>query len=155
MYVALYLMLGVAFTGGLFWALAQITARQGRLNAEMTRLERLSAEVSMSAEAILDLVDERMEQLNAMLSVVEQKAEARSDDSVAALVTPTVLPPTPTVNEAASPTPPPPQNYQDLRTAVWVLAGQGKTAADIAQALNIPRGEVQLMLNLQTGRVTA
>jgi hypothetical protein len=42
MLTIVYLLLGVAFMGGLFWALTQITARQRKLNAELARLERLA-----------------------------------------------------------------------------------------------------------------
>ena len=49
----LYLLLGLAAIGALAFAFYQVTARQRRLMAELTRLERLTAEVVMSAEAVL------------------------------------------------------------------------------------------------------
>jgi len=183
MYVALYLTLGVALMGGLFWTLTQITARQRRLNAEMIRLERLAAEVSMSAEAVLDKVDERIDQLAALLARAEQTAQGQVEGSAAAPATSqepgpaprkrkrsrprttpqpapehsaaAVAPEAPAVIETPLPTPPPLQKYQDLKTAVRELADQGRTSGDIAEELGLPRGEVQLMLNLGTRKVTA
>lgn len=167
MLTIVYLVLGLAFMGGLFYALMQITARQRRLTAEMTRLERLAAEVSMNAEAILDRVDERTHQLLELM----ERAEARV---AAAASVPT---PAPTAAQApvtwAAPAPAPQpvipaplepealpeptsmQKYQGMRASVWHLADQGKSPSDIAHELGIPRGEVLLLLNLRTKKVTA
>ncbi|HWI63612.1 MAG TPA: hypothetical protein VNT75_17395 [Symbiobacteriaceae bacterium] len=164
MLTIVYLVLGLAFMGGLFYALMQITARQRRLTAELTRLERLAAEVSMNAEAILDRVDERTHRLHELM----ERAEARVAAAVAAPV-PVAAPapvatPAPVVTPAAVAAPPEPeelpeptsmQKYQGMRTAVWHLADKGKNPSDIAQELGIPRGEVLLLLNLRTKKVTA
>lgn len=142
-----YLLLGLALMGGLFYALTQITARQRRLNAELTRLERLAAEVSMNAEAIFEQVDERMGRLDDLV----KSAQGRVDVSA---VAPQVQKETP----AQAPTLPPPtsmQKYQEVRAAVWTLADRGDDPITIAQALGIPRGEVQLMLNIRGRKVTA
>ncbi|HYF93940.1 MAG TPA: hypothetical protein VD969_17130 [Symbiobacteriaceae bacterium] len=167
MLTIVYLLLGVAFMGGLFYALMQITARQRRLNAEMTRLERLAAEVSLNAEAILDRVDERVDRLNDLL--------ARAEAAVAAVPEPAApeVAPTPVAeeeapkkkrtrkpkeaagSEAATPAPTSIEKYQKLRDAVRTLSDQGKDPSDIAQELGIPRGEVLLLLNLRAKKVTA
>lgn len=160
MLTIVYLMLGLAFMGGLFWALMQITARQRRLTAELSRLERLAAEVSLNAEAILDRVDERTDRLNELLERAEA-AVAR----VPAVPAPAPVVPAPVV---AAPAPAavaepeedlPPQaptsiqKYQGLRAAVWLLADHGQSPSDIAHELNIPRGEVLLLLNLRSKKV--
>jgi hypothetical protein len=178
MLTIVYLLLGVAFMGGLFWALTQITARQRKLNAELARLERLAAEVALNAEAILDRVDDRADRLNELMT----RAEARVAEAVAVQTPPppVVEAPAPAAEaappkkkrtrKAAAPAPaaevsPEPEagtnpptpiaKYQELRGAVWTMADQGKSPTDIAQALNVPRGEVQLLLNLRAKKVTA
>lgn len=210
-----YLILGLGFVGGLYYALTQITARQRRLNAELTRLERLAAEVAMNAEAILERVDERIERLNEIAEAAEitvTSARAAVEVHVQAPpVAPVAAPapaqasvpapaPAPGAEEAqparkksrprkapavqAKPKAPPepvaqapaaPQpesepsgpveakpegikslsKYQELRTSVFALADQGKEIGEIAQALGVPRGEVQLILNLRGRKVTA
>jgi hypothetical protein len=184
MQAALYLLIGLAVMGGLFWLLMQITARQRRLDAELTRLERLAAEVAMNAEALLEQVDERMDQLHDLLAVVEAKAAPR--EAVPREAAPREATPAPgkrgrrRKQKEAKPAPPEPsaaaqaagateaapepapdrpgapgQKYQELRPAVWALADQGKDPGAIAQELGIPRGEVILMLNLRSRKVTA
>ena len=59
----LYLVLALAAVGALAYAVYQVTVRQQRMLAEITRLERLTAEVTMSAEALLDEIDQRMARL--------------------------------------------------------------------------------------------
>lgn len=148
MQIAIYLLLGAGLMGGLYWALTQITARQRRLNAELTRLERLSAEVSMNAEALLEQIDERMEQLQEMLARVAAAAGAvtqQPDPNVAEAA------PTPVVE---APAPIPGQRYQQMRATVWTLADQGKDLGEIARELGIPRGEAELLLNLRGLKVT-
>ncbi len=206
---AVYLVLGLVLIGGLYYALTQITARQRRLNAELTRLERLAAEVSMNAEAILDRVDERIDRLNELTTDVESRMNAlrtavaeqsatleRTGPEAKASSTakPEAAPepstgtapkqrksrkkthpaPDPEVTvqtapeaaPAASSEPSPAEvaspakttsldRYQQLRTAVFTLADQGKGAGEIAQELGVPRGEVQLILNLRGRKVTA
>ncbi len=165
---AIYLLLGVGLMGGLFYALTQITARQRRLTAELTRLERLAAEVSMNAEAVLERVDERMEQLTAMLAQVSsavEAAQAAAAQPPAPAPAPAVAaepkkrkrapkveaqPPAPEANEPTSI-----QRYQQVRSAVWAMADEGKELGEIAQALSIPRGEAELMLNLRGRKVRA
>jgi len=169
MLTIVYLLLGLAFMGGLFYALTQITARQRRLQAELTRLERLAAEVSLSAEAILDRVDERTHQLTQLV----ERAEARVTAAVAAPVVeaPVAEAPKkrsrkkkveepasvvePVAEAPAAQAPTPIQKYQDLRASVWAMADKGRDAAEIAQSLGVPRGEVQLLLNLRKRKVTA
>jgi hypothetical protein len=178
MQAALYLLIGLAVMGGLFWLLMQITARQRRLDAELTRLERLAAEVAMNAEALLEQVDERMDQLHDLLAVVEAKAapqEAAPEKVASEKAAPAhgkrggrrrkqkEAPAAPTPEAAPEPAPEPApdrpgapgQKYQELRPAVWALADQGKDPGAIAQELGIPRGEVILMLNLRSRKVTA
>lgn len=203
---AIYLLLGLGVVAGLYYALTQLMARQRQLNAELTRLERLAAEVAMNAEAILEHVDERIDRLAEISAEVEAKAEAtlslieaavhaekahrtqaapkpneagqsgfRDEPAPAnwqgkqaqrpAAQTPSLelteegapdVPPAPT-EEAAGPdlSSAPLQRYQETRSAVFALADQGKTAVEIAQALGVPRGEVQLLLNLRNRKVTA
>jgi len=69
-----YLLLALAVIGALAYALYQVNARQKRLMAELTRLERLTAEVTMSAEALLDEVDQRAQRLSQLAAELEQKA---------------------------------------------------------------------------------
>jgi hypothetical protein len=170
-----YLLLGLALMGGLLWALTQITARQRRLDAELTRLEQLSAEVTMNAEAVLERVDERIEQLTQLLA----QLEARAQVAAAEQQEPGPAPPAPegeqappprkrrgrsakarsvevevgAAPESGHPAPTPAQRYQELRARVSALADQGKSPAQIAQELGIPRGEVELMLNLRVKQV--
>lgn len=155
---AIYLTLGLAIMGGLFYALTQITARQRRLNAELTRLERLAGEVALNAEALLDRVDERAMRVGELLGRAEALtagiSRARPPEVVA-------LPPTPAVPAREEPVPesqaPPTslQRYQAMRTSVWSMADKGMDPLAIAQALSIPRGEVLLMLNLRARRASA
>ncbi|HYG60753.1 MAG TPA: hypothetical protein VD902_21975 [Symbiobacteriaceae bacterium] len=151
-----YLLLGVAFMGGLFYALMQVTARQRRLTAELTRLEQLAAEVALNAEAILDRVDERTHRLHELMERAEAMAEAAaSEPAPAQAPVPEAVPePAPEVSpEPAAPTSI--EKYQAMRTAVWQKADMGKSPSEIAQEMGIPRGEVQLLLNLRTKKVTA
>ena len=48
----------------------------------------------------------------------------------------------------------PADRYSDLRQSAFALADQGKSVLEIAEALSIPRGEVQLMLNLRGRKVS-
>lgn len=179
---ALYLVLGLGLVAGLYYALTQITARQRRLNAELTRLERLAAEVAMNAEAILEQVDERIDRLNQIAAAVEATAAAARAAVEAAAQAPLtatapVAPgaqaapeapaapaavesrPTPkkrrTPKEPATSPEPLTAKYQELRSAVFALADEGKEVGEIAQKLGVPRGEVQLILNLRGRKVTA
>lgn len=166
-----YLVLGLALIGGIFWTLTQVTARQRRLQDELTRLERLAAEVALSAEAILDRVDDRTERLQALLASVEAAAAAAVDEQAPPPATEQEPAPkkrggrrkkdqTPAepVAEAAAAQELPPasiERYQALRTRVLELSDAGKELGEIAQLVGVPRGEVQLMLNLRTRKVTA
>lgn len=209
---AIYLLLGLGVVAGLYYALTQLMARQRQLNAELTRLERLAAEVSMNAEAILEHVDERIDRLAEITAEVEAKAEATlslieavqagkagevspaqaapkpGEPEVRAIPAPAkkqakprkrqgaqTSPQAPTaeapkagsrpakakepVKEAEEPAKDIPpaslQRYEETRSAVFALADQGKSPVEIAQALGVPRGEVQLMLNLRNRKVTA
>lgn len=215
---AVYLVLILAAVGALLYLLTQVAGRQRRLNAELARLEHLTAEVAMTAEAMLDRVDERIERLSRIADRVEAKVAARAaaleqEESLAAAAQatataqpvaaaqPSVAAP-PSVAEAAAPastttpaprkrgrprknplpeqapaapvqqaaapapTPAAPAASQpavqpgtsfahrnDKVQAVTALAREGKSVAEIATALAIPRGEVQLILNLR--KVTA
>ena len=146
-----YLVLGLIALGGLLYLLSQITLRQRSLHAELTRLERLAAEVVMGAEAVLDRVDERAQRLQHLLAAVEARAKA---EGVAPAPAPDPAPdsaPERQAQPASAPTSL--QRYQQIRAAVWALAEQGKGQAEIARALALPTGEIQLMLNLR-GRKT-
>jgi len=196
MTTVIYLFLGLATIGAMCWVLMQLTARQRRLNAELTRLERLSAEVSMNAEAILDRVDERMDRLTQMVDQVEgrvaQAAVAMPQTEPVVAPHPAVEPvmPEPSKPVAAEVQPAPPEpkkrgrprknpppeapaqhaavahkpdvpppasmpRYQEVRSAVWSHSDKGLTATEIAQQVGIPRGEVLLLLNLRSQKVTA
>ncbi|WP_374712442.1 hypothetical protein [Symbiobacterium terraclitae] len=72
-----YLLLALAVIGALAYALYQVNARQNRLMAELTRLERLTAEVAMSAEALLDEVDRRAQRLSQLAAELEERAAAQ------------------------------------------------------------------------------
>lgn len=187
MEAAIYLLLGLAVAGALIYAMMQVNARQQRLHAELTRLERLSAEVTMNAEAVLEQVDQRIERLNQLAAALEARAQytaepaaeaeapthpartrKRSQGQRAAKVSgnreskqataageemaqaaqPEVQPePGPQAEPPSSKDPA--DRYTDRRQAVFALADQGKSPLEIAEALAIPRGEVQLMLNLR------
>lgn len=72
----LYVLLALAVVGALAYAVHQVTVRQRRILAEITRLERLTAEVTMSAEALLDEIDERMARLRDLAAQLEKRAAA-------------------------------------------------------------------------------
>jgi hypothetical protein len=133
--------------------------------------------VALNAEAILDRVDERADRLNELMARAEARvAEAVAVQSPAPVEAPVEAPaveappkkkrtrkaaaPAPAAEVAPEPeavtnSPTPIAKYQELRGAVWAMADQGKSPSDIAQALNVPRGEVQLLLNLRAKKVTA
>jgi len=170
---AVYLVLGLCVIAGLAYVLMQVTARQRRLNAEMTRLERLAAEVTMNAEVVLEQVDLRIERLQKVVAEAEAKVaalQAAPPATPAAAGPPASRPaepanPAPEAMAAPAPEPEAPaaaggqltsmERYQQMRTAVWTLADQGRSVLEIAQALGVPRGEVQLLLNLRGKKVTA
>ncbi|HEY3367231.1 MAG TPA: hypothetical protein VGK74_19415 [Symbiobacteriaceae bacterium] len=211
--MTLYLLLGLGVFGGVFYALTQIAGRQRRLHAELTRLEQLTAEVAMTAEAMLDKIDERIERLNRIANRVDAQVESRVQAldnlpeaappaalqaesaplavpaALAAAVQPAAAAEPPTTSRkrgrprkhpvpsgqqaAAAPqtpaqttlaqplapqsdpgqaaTDPSPRNAKVQ--SVYALAAEGKTVPEIAAALSLPRGEVQLILNLR--KVTA
>lgn len=181
MEVAVYLLLGLAVAGALIYALMQVNARQQRLHAELTRLERLTAEVTMNAEALLDQVDERIERLQQLAAVIEERAKASLANPlpVPAAEPAPALVQAPTSAEAQAPaegapsmavaSPPPAEpaseatpaeakpggRYDHLRQSAFAMADQGKSPLEIAEALLIPRGEVQLMLNLRGRKVSS
>ncbi|MFZ5826800.1 MAG: DUF6115 domain-containing protein [Bacillota bacterium] len=187
MEAVVYLLLGLAVVGALVYALMQVNARQQRLHAELTRLERLAAEVAMNAEAVLEQVDQRIERLNRLAAAVEAKAQSAQPEEVpqpaptqekakakkrapkaaskaeaaktAAAQAPAEEPPVQAEPPAAESAPPPApktpaERYSGLRQSVFALADQGKSVLEIAEALSIPRGEVQLMLNLRGRKVS-
>lgn len=94
----LYLVLALAVVGVLAYAVYQVTVRQQRILAEITRLERLTAEVTMSAEALLDEIDERMARLNDLAAqleiraVAEVQAQAQSQSKAKARTGPQAVP---------------------------------------------------------------
>lgn len=158
---AIYLVLGLAVVAGLYYILTQITARQRRVNAELTRLERLSAEVAMNAEAVLERVDERIDRLNALVVEVEVRM-AKAPPAPMPEAEPVVEPereperePEPVAAPEEAAATPARRDYQEARTSVWALADQGKGAGEIATLLDMPRGEVMLLLNLRGRKVTA
>ena len=158
----LYLLLALAVVGALAYAVYQVTVRQQRVLAEITRLERLTAEVTMSAEALLDEIDERMARLNELAAQLEIRAvaelQARAEEGAGGAPEPEPAPPKrerkgPSGSgkevSAGEPVHGPADRYGDLRQAVWRLADEGKDAVAIAEALGVPRGEVLLLLNLR------
>lgn len=173
--VVVYLLLGLGVVGALYYAVTQITVRQRKLDADMTRLERLAAEVAMNAEAILERVDERIEQLERLSAELEARAaqmqasppvplaEAapakprRSRPRQSAARAAQDAAPVPAAESPASPGKPsqPKPNYAEIRARVYAMADAGHDALDIAQALGIPRGEVQLILNLRGAKMNA
>lgn len=72
--VVFYTLLGLAVIGAIAYALYQVNLRQKRMDAELTRLEQLTAEVTMNAEAVLDQVDQRVEKLNQLAAAMEARA---------------------------------------------------------------------------------
>ncbi len=188
----LYLLLGLAAIGALAFAFYQVTARQRRLMAELTRLERLTAEVVMSAEAVLDEVDQRVAELKRLAdalasapgegragSTPSDRASAETEEptptptQTAAQMPPQELPETPAQTPVQAATRAPAQKpaeepagsvpqhgdadrsadrYTAAREAVYRLTDEGKSPVEIAEALGLPRGEVQLILNLR-GRI--
>lgn len=156
MTTAIYLIVGLAVMGGLFYGLVQLTARQQRLNAELTRLERLSAEVSMTAGAMLEQVDMRIDYLNDLVAQVEQRLAAAAQPAAPAQPQPPTPTPAPAPVAGKAPTAPASiQRYQEVRAEVSALADQGLDAGQIAERTGVPRGEVQLILNLRSRRASA
>jgi len=191
--VVVYLLLGLGVVGALYYAVTQITVRQRKLDADMTRLERLAAEVAMNAEAILERVDERIEQLERLSAELEARAARvqappAAPPAEAAPAKPrrsrsrqSAAEPQPGADAGARPGPAsdayshvdqapspheqpqpdsdsdsqPKLNYAEIRARVYAMADAGHDALDIAQALGIPRGEVQLILNLRGAKMNA
>ena len=156
-----YLLLALAVIGALAYALYQVNLRQQRLMAELTRLERLTAEVTMNAEAVLDEVDQRIERLNQLAAAVEARVTAAPATMPAAAPEATAEPiaqpaaepaPEPDPTPAPQDAPAPADRYGELRQAVRALADEGKEPVEIAAALGVPRGEVLLLLNLRGKR---
>lgn len=144
--LTLYILLGLAGVAGACWAVWQAILRQRRLDADLTRLERLAAEVSMHAEAVLDRADERIARLEELLRAAEAFRLAPLQVQPAVPVEP---PP------AAAELPSEPAAVPGLRDQALTLAQQGMPVAEIAATLGIPRGEVQLILNLKKPKSTA
>lgn len=137
----IYLIGGLMLCGGLFWVLTQITARQRRLNSELTRLERLAAEVAMTAEAVLERVDERVLRLEEMAAKLEREMAVAPAPAAA---------PAPVASPAL--TDAPAARYAEMQETVRRMAEQGHSPAEIAAAVKLPRGEIILMLNLRRDR---
>ncbi|HYF76257.1 MAG TPA: hypothetical protein VD973_03945 [Symbiobacteriaceae bacterium] len=166
-----YLIEGLLGIAALCWVLYQANLRHRRLQAELLRLDRLAAEVTLHAEAVLDQVDERTAQLQKLLDAATAQVAAATGVASAPAPTPTPVPapapgyaPAPALARAMAPAPspePPPAQavqpadendslrYSELRTKVAALAEGGIPVAQIAQMLGVPRGEVSLILNLQ------
>jgi len=170
----LYPIIGLAVVGGLYWVLTEMTRRQQRVDASLRKLEELAAEVTMEAGAVLEQADERIALLRELLEAVELKAREQAAEKAsgedrahgAAREPASVQEPVPLrepaqvqepVGVAAPQTAPGSsrERYQAIRAEVWALADRGLSEAEIARRLGIPRGEVQLMLNLRARRVTA
>jgi hypothetical protein len=174
-----YLIAGLLGIAALCWMLYQANLRHRRLQAELLRLDRLAAEVTLHAEAVLDQVDERTAQLQKLLDAATAQVAAAT--GVASAPAPTPVParapapapgyaPAPALARAMAPAPspePPPAQavqpadendslrYSELRTKVAALAEGGIPVAQIAQMLGVPRGEVSLILNLQKKKASA
>jgi hypothetical protein len=170
---AVYLMLGVALVGALYWLLVRLNNRQRQVQAELARLEQLAAEVTLQAEGIFDQVDARLAELAKLTQAFEAKVQAAAAAAPAAEVFPQATPaaapepapkkrrgrpkkeqPAPEASEAPEAAVPA-ARYETLRPRVWALADQGQSAEEIAQAVGLPRGEVHLLLNLRSRQVTA
>ncbi|MDF2627630.1 MAG: hypothetical protein K0R39_1461 [Symbiobacteriaceae bacterium] len=164
----IYLAAGLAAIGLLCWLLYQASLRHRRLQAELVRLERLAAEVTLHAEQVLDQVDERTHELQELVrsasvqvtAAAQAAAMAQADPAATARVPAPVALSAPVAPVApgapgAPPAPAEPDRYNDLRTQVISLAGRGVAASQIAQMLGLPRGEVSLILNLSKKKATA
>lgn len=164
-----YLMAGLTGIAALCWLLYQANLRHRRLQAELTRLDRLAAEVTLHAEAVLDQVDERIAQLQKLMDVASAQVAAAAAAAAAPApaarhtAAPVLPPPSayrPAPEPPPAPAPQPPQDsdplrYSELRTQVAALAEQGVAVGQIAQTLGIPRGEVSLILNLNKKKASA
>jgi hypothetical protein len=163
-----YLIAGLLGIAALCWALYQANLRHRRVQAELLRLDRLAAEVTLHAEAVLDQVDERTAQLQKLLEAASAQVAAAAGVASASAPTPTPAPaPAPAPGYApTAPTPAPAPavqpvdendslRYGELRTKVAALAEGGTPVAQIAQMLGVPRGEVSLILNLHKKKASA
>lgn len=96
-----YLIAGLLGIAALCWILYQANLRHRRVQAELLRLDRLAAEVTLHAEAVLDQVDERIAQLQKLMDAASAQVAA-----AASAPTPTPAPtsiPAPTPAPAAAP----------------------------------------------------
>lgn len=129
----LYLVLALAVIGALAYALYQVTVRQQRMLAEITRLERLTAEVTISAEALLDEIDQRMARLNQLAAQLEIRmiAEAQAQAEEAAGGETQTEP-------GAAPAPPKPKRARRARTGFRSQAPATETSPNQSSADQSP-----------------
>lgn len=132
----LYLLLGLAAIGALAFAFYQVTARQRRLMAELTRLERLTAEVVMSAEAVLDEVDQRVAELKRLAdALASAPGEGRAGSTPSDRASAETEEPTPTQTAAQMP----PQELPEMPAQTPIQAATRAPAQKPAQE---PAGSV-------------
>lgn len=132
----LYLLLGLAAIGALAFAFYQVTARQRRLMAELTRLERLTAEVVMSAEAVLDEVDQRVAELKRLAdALASAPGEGRAGSTLSGRASAETEEPTPTQTAAQMP----PQELPEMPAQTPIQAATRAPAQKPAQE---PAGSV-------------
>lgn len=135
MMIAAYLLLGLAAVSAVCWFAYHVMMRHRQLSAELSRLERLTAEVAMSAGEVLDRADERIARLEALLARTTEMTQVNGSHYRR-------------VEQGSTP-------IGGDHARVLELNREGFTAAEIATATGTPRGEVQLILSLYSGRVTA
>ncbi|MBI5521256.1 MAG: hypothetical protein HY910_01415 [Desulfarculus sp.] len=117
-----------------------------RFIAEAARLsqdfDRLLAEKRELVGTTLKTLDDRIAHLQAMVSQIKNPPRAQAPSQAPAPAPAPAQTPVPPAAPAASP------GGQDFRALVLQLAGQGKSAQEIASATGRPRGEVELVLGL-------
>lgn len=115
-----------------------------RFIAEATRLsqdfDRLLAEKRELVGTTLKTLDDRIAHLQAMVSQIKNPPRVQASRQAPAPAP--AQTPAPPAAPAASP------GGQNFRALVLQLAGQGKSAQEIASATGRPRGEVELVLGL-------
>lgn len=118
-----------------------------RFLGEATRLtqefDRLLGEKRELVGTTIKTLDNRISHLQAMAAQLKDPPPAPRPAPPAAPAAPVTPAPAPAAPEASQRIRP-----EDFRALVLRLAGQGKTAQEIAQTLGRPRGEVDLVLGL-------
>jgi hypothetical protein len=110
-------------------------AERAKSAAEIADLKNQLVEVKRLAAAVADDLDRRAEKLERLIAEADGVLDR---------------PPTPTPRRLGQPADSPP--VDDLAQRIFMLADQGKSPVQIAQALRQPVGNVELMLALRGGR---